>query len=359
MKACTIRHLFWAAPVALFVAACATAPKAQSGKHPLAEIPGQLDLGDREQGEITVIPFTIANRGESDLLIDQVTSDCSCSGLEIQESGALHRVESLMVRAGESIDVVARMAVRGRPGEPAHSTIFFRTNEDGQPQRSVTLNVARVMGVAVVPTSLVFGELQMDAESRQVVEIRDLSHRPLVLSRVENLAGEQVAARVLSNGLDGQQSESAAGRFIARCEVVTSARQAGSISGRIRLHLTRPDGAMTVDVPISGQVVPAVSIAPSRVILPRMSEKGHVYEAVCVCRNRVGKPLALSLVSAPPGLSVTIEPAASSAPVQLVRLQWTPPSGAPATATRQDTVRLKAVGAGLEIPVEIAIELNG
>src|SRR6516225_7078582 len=61
----------------------------------LIDYPANMDLGEHERGELVVSPVTIANRGGGVLVIDQIETNCSCTGLEREEGGQYERIESL------------------------------------------------------------------------------------------------------------------------------------------------------------------------------------------------------------------------------------------------------------------------
>jgi hypothetical protein len=54
-----------------------------AGTGPVIIFPSTIDLGEREQGQVVVTRFTISNDGVGDLQIQDVSTNCSCSGLEV------------------------------------------------------------------------------------------------------------------------------------------------------------------------------------------------------------------------------------------------------------------------------------
>ena len=68
-------------------------------KHdPVIEYPARLDFGEREIGEVAVVPFAIANRGTGGLVIDEIRTNCSGTGMEKRREFSFQRVESLRLR---------------------------------------------------------------------------------------------------------------------------------------------------------------------------------------------------------------------------------------------------------------------
>src|SRR5262245_39171196 len=79
---------------------------------PLIELPDTISIGNREMGDIVVVPFSIGNRGDQELVVDQVHTSCSCTGMEQQKDGKFYRVEAMRLRPGERADLVMRVSVR-------------------------------------------------------------------------------------------------------------------------------------------------------------------------------------------------------------------------------------------------------
>jgi hypothetical protein len=351
------RYVLWGfVCTGLFGLAYVTTPDGPIFRPPVIDLPEHLELGERELGEIVVAPLAISNRGGRDLLIDEISGNlCSCSGLEQQEGEGFRRFESLTIRPGETMNLVVRVAVRGRPGEPQTNDLSLRTNEIGQPRRFVRIHVARVTGVAITPSHVLLGDLLPGTEGRQVVEVRDVGQQGLELVRVESTDPERFEVRPQPGGTAGEDESASLGRLVARCEVIARAREVGTLSGHVRFHLTRPGGIVTAEVPVSGRIVAAVVATPSQIVLPRASTNGPLYHALCLCRNRLDGPLTLTVESASEGLSASVLPTSGPAAVRQVRIEFDPSHGTPEARTAK--VRLKAFGNGVETPVEIAVSL--
>src|SRR5205085_2712416 len=141
---------------------------------PVMECPQLLELGERELGEVALSRFTIANIGGGDLIIDQVQTNCSCTGLEREVDGKLERVESLHLRRGERADLDIRVSVQGYPGKPSQNVVRFRCNDPERPISEIKVLVSRVnAAVTTVPTSVVFGNQPLGRESIQQLDVFD------------------------------------------------------------------------------------------------------------------------------------------------------------------------------------------
>src|SRR5262249_23306808 len=149
---------------------------------------------EHELGDQVVSRFVIANTGGSDLVIDQIQSNCSCTGLEREENGQFVRLDSLRLQAGERIDLAVRVSVRGVPnGMRMINTIAFRTNAPTCPRGRIDAVVSKVHGgVSSRPVEVIFGTVPVGAEVRHVVDVRDTAQPPRVIERVVSTLPEQV-----------------------------------------------------------------------------------------------------------------------------------------------------------------------
>ena len=126
---------------------------------PRIEYPARLDLGNHEVGEIAITRFTIANRGGGELVIDDIHSNCSCTGMEREQDGRYGRVNSLRLKAGEQANLVMRVSVRGVPiGAEMLNAVEFQTNDPDRPTGRIEAVVRFVSGgVSATPQSIIFG----------------------------------------------------------------------------------------------------------------------------------------------------------------------------------------------------------
>src|SRR5262249_27681057 len=130
-----------------------------SSPDPMIDYPAKVDLGECEMGDQVVGRFTIANRGGGELIVDQIRTNCSCSGMEQEKDGRFFRIDSLRLNAGEQADLVMRVAVRGVPvGTEMLNIVEFQTNDPTHPTGRMEVVVRRVWGgVSTNPPSVIFG----------------------------------------------------------------------------------------------------------------------------------------------------------------------------------------------------------
>jgi hypothetical protein len=86
------------------------------------------------------------------------------------------------------------------------------------------------------------------------------------------------------------------------------------------------DGEFSADtIVVRGRVVTSVQASPSELVLPRASAGGAIYEATCLCRSTVGKPITIAVVEASDGLSATVPDTPSFVPLVVVKYHHTQP----------------------------------
>jgi hypothetical protein len=54
---------------------------------PKIEYPRNLDLGEHAVGDQAVVRFVISNRGGERLVLDNIRTNCSCTGMERESGG--------------------------------------------------------------------------------------------------------------------------------------------------------------------------------------------------------------------------------------------------------------------------------
>jgi hypothetical protein len=163
---------------------------------PIIEYPSNLDLGRRQVGEVVVSTFSVINRGNGGLIIDEIESNCACAGLEREVDGKLVRVESLCIQPGEKVELALRLIVKGRPGTSMETAISFRTNDPSYPTATIHPIVSWVSGgISTEPTTVLFGRLVSGAVAKQVIEIWDYSAEKRAIKQVNSTAPKRVATQ--------------------------------------------------------------------------------------------------------------------------------------------------------------------
>ncbi len=331
---------------------------ARQSVDPVIDYPDLVDLGERERGERVVARFTIANRGSGELVVDQIQTNCSCSGVEREVGGRFVQVRSLTLGAGEEAALVTRVSVGGVPiGSRMVNELYFRTNDPARPSGCIQAVVRRVHGgVFAFPESVTFGSVAVGATVRHVVDVHDLAATRRVIERVTSARPERVTARLLPLGAADNGEPHRYGLIIGRIEVTVNTGNADDINTSVEIHLANSSRRPDI-VPVVGRIVAPVVLNPSIVFLPRASANGPVYDATCVCRSTSGAPLALTLVSTPPGLTADIRTHENQSS-RTVWVRWDPQSAKASAAGRREVIRFRAKAGESELVLELPVLLR-
>jgi hypothetical protein len=310
---------------------------------PVLDYRGQLDLGEHEVGEEIIAPFSIANRGGRPLTIDDVRTNCSCTGMERIQDGHYVRIESLTLNAGEEARLFMRVSVRGAPAGGAMVNIVeFHSNDPLQPVGHIEAVVSRVSrGVSISPGSVVFGTVPLGHSVRHLLDVRDTAVPPRSIERVSSTNPARVSVRFLPGSQKPAEAESHAdGLLIGQLEITVGTGSPGEVNEAVHVHLAGerrdPDA-----VAVIGKVAAPIEVIPSMLVLPRTSTTGPLYDATCLCRSTNGDPLVLSVDSVPDGLKVEVLDNGSPQ-VRMVRVICDPRQGGTPAGGQTRTVRLRA-----------------
>jgi hypothetical protein len=326
---------------------------------PLIEYLAKIDLGDHELGDEAIGHFTIANRGGGELVVDQIETNCSCSGMEREQDGRYGRLESLRLKAGERADLVMRVSVRGVPdGAEMINVVKFETNDPTQPTGRIEAVVRHVSGgVTASPRTIVFGTVRIGTNLRYIVDVRDNALTPRVIERVTSTKPERVNARLVPPENSSQSPDSvSAGILIGRIEIKVDTNSPGDFDDTVQVHLAgeprRPDA-----ISIIGKVEAPFEISPSLLVLPRASTSGPIFDAKCICRSTSGEPLSLAVDSVPPGVTADVLEQDHPA-LKCIRIRWNPDQAEAATARDRQFIRLRAKSGEHGRILEVQLLLN-
>ncbi len=326
---------------------------------PLIDYPGVIDLGEQELGDLAVGRFTITNRGGAELVVDQIQTNCSCTGMERERDGRYERVESLRLKAGGQADLAIRVSVRGVPVNAAmHNHVEFRTNDPTQPTGHIEVIIRRVQGgVSVTPPAVIFGQVPIGAPLRQVLEVRDTALEPRHIERITTTGTERLTTRLLPvEDLPQGPLRHPDGPLIGKIEVVLDTGRAGHNYGGIQIHLA--GGIRSPDkVKVAWKVVAPVEMRPSSLVLPRQTANGLVYSAQSFCRSTGGKPLTLVVDSVPPDLTVEVL-AGGDASSRIIRVTVDPERAKSSVTGRRQLLHFRAQVGGEKVALQLPVVLQ-
>lgn len=323
---------------------------------PVLECPAVVELGDRELGEVAVARLTIANRGARELVIDEMQSNCACSGLEREQEGKFIRLSSLRLAPNEQAELIMRVLVQGSPGSPSQSRVAFRTNDPARPSAAIDTFVSKVKaGVNTVPTSVIFGTLSAESDACIVLDVFDSAIPARSIERVAALHPDRASVRLLplAGNLPGANRDEL-GALIGRLEITATTNSEGPLENDVEIYLTGERRPPTL-IPVSGRVAGPVEISPSMLVLPRSSGAGKVFFGQCVCRSTAGQPLALTVASVPSGLVAQVEAIEGNPSEQIIRIEWNPADDGDSKPELRRKVELKARVEGKDVKLGVPV----
>jgi hypothetical protein len=319
------------------------------------EFPHQVDLGESESGETAIGRFTIANRGNRELVIDEIRSSCSCSGLEREINGELVRIASTTLQPGERANMAVRLAVNGRMGTSLRAVITFHTSDPSLPEGAIEVVVPKVQeGIATNPTSVDFGDIVVGNKIQKIIEVWDTVPQPGAIREVVSTNPGILSVRLLDDAVTQKRDSVSGSRgvLIGRLEATLAPDSIGLVNERVEVQLsdlTRP----VRKVQVSARIVPQLTFQPSSLILPRGTGNGPSYEGECLCCNAEDEPFTLSIESVPSGLTASVSET-SKPGTKMIRIKWDPSS---TTGIQESpkivifTAGVKGKQIGLNIPV--------
>ncbi|MBA4065096.1 MAG: hypothetical protein C0501_15560 [Isosphaera sp.] len=325
---------------------------------PVLCCPDLLDLGRQEVATVAAGNLTVSNPGGSPLVIDQVRTGCSCTGLERMTEDGPRRVESLTLPPGGSVELTVRVSVPGPVGQQFATVVYFRTNDPNVPEgRFAVVVPVATGGVRADPSAVAFGLVPPGTAAERVVELRDYALEPRTVRSVAVSADDRVTAELLPPPPPDPAADPRAGVTVARVRVRLRTDAPGAVAGKILVVLDGPAREPDV-VPVSGRVVGPVEVTPASLVLPLVAGDGKPV-ARAVCSLSAGwKPFTLEVAECPAGLTATVTEPGPDGGVRRVAIELA--AGAvPAGRTETRTVRLRAVVGGETVTLDVPVLCRG
>jgi hypothetical protein len=303
--------------------------------------------------------FAIANRGGSELVIDDIRRSCSCTGLEREVDGKFTVVESLRLQPNETVNVNIRVAIRGRIGEPMRNQITMRTNDPNRPQAAIHVTADVSAGFTTSPTTVLLGTLVVGKETHTNITVRDAAAVRRKVVRVDSSAPEQFSVRFhpSDENTNSEMTESGPVRVLGYVEATVYAHSPGPIEGEVRIYLDDPSREPT-RIPVWGRATQPVEAVPASLVLPRSSQDGPIYFGECIMRSNDNSPFSLDAESLPPGVTVKFEPNQGQSTQQIVRIELNPEYRELPAAEPVQHVRLRATAGAQSTIVDIPVQLQ-
>ncbi len=311
---------------------------------PVIDCPSVVDAGEAEIYSVALGRFTVTNRGGRELVLNDIRTSCTCTGLERERDGTLFRVDEVRVQPGETVDLAIRQGVRGPVGTAFDTPVRFHTNDPASPEHTVRLLISRVTGgVETSPKSVAIGSVAVGAKAVHVIDVTDESLTPRLIERVVSSAPDRVRVRLIPRSSPNDP--------LARIEVEVDSRSAGPVDERVEIYSA--GRSFPTVVPVSGFVAAVVEISPKTPVVPRQSEGRLTFTATALCRSSQGLPLLPRVESCPADISVEVGSGEGS-PVRRLTITWNPAlasAGNPAPRI----VQFKVMVDGTEHAAEITV----
>ncbi len=292
---------------------------------PILVCPSELDLGEHEIGAVVIGRLEVANRGGQPLVIENVSTNCSCTGLEEEQNGNYVRVDRLVVAPGAVVPLIARLSVRGFPiGSRGSTTISFDTSDPERPRYNISIVVARVKGgVQPVPDTAVFGTLAIGSEQKRIVHLFDDALDPREIDSVTSSDPDRVRISLLPPDT-AKCTVPFTGKHIADLAIFAKSQFAGDLTATIHISLKgqqrSPDSIRVI-----GQFVSDLDLAPAAVSFPLRSANEDVFELSCICRSPNAMPFKLSAVASTPSVLVSVSETDKEKTIHTIRISATRP----------------------------------
>jgi hypothetical protein len=329
---------------------------------PVLEAASTIDLGPREYGQLVDASFVVANRGASELVLDEFRLSCSCNSLERRKNGEYLRIKSIRLGPKERADLRLRFVARAPVGGEMSTAIHYHSNDPARAQGSILLTIPKVTGgVITSPNPVAFGTVTTGSTPCILVEVRDRAAMPRSIKRVLSSNPELFTARWVARGLPEDRHPSIGDEILlGRIEITLQKQKPGPIDGNVKIFLNEDQRKPDL-LPVAGRVAAAVEALPSAIVLPRNSSKGPLYFASCICKSTSGAPLTLQLDEAPPEVSVILSQVRDCPGVQMARIEWKPGVGLSTSQAKKRIVFRARVGdqeTTLEIPIQVTSVLS-
>jgi hypothetical protein len=326
------------------------------GSDPVIEAPDFVDLGEQEAGKIAIAPITIANRGSTELLVNEIRTNCACAGLERELDGKHYRIDSLRVQRNEQVQLRVRVSVRGEPGRKSVSRLLFSTNDPLKREAMIELVISNVKGgVTPVPTHVDCGRILLGTTECRFIRVYDRGTLVRRITKVECKDKERLTARLIPTESDpanfDQQSSC---RLIGQIELIAHGRRPGQFQSQVLIYLNDALEPSNL-VPVTGRVCELIEVAPSPVVLPRQSNLGLVYVTHCRCRSTEGKRLEVTVDRLPKGLSAVVSGVENDPTEREVRIEWIPDGDVESNEFQRKSVVLGAHVGEQRTTIEISV----
>ena len=271
---------------------------------PKISYPAEILYETREIGDVITRKFFIQNQGFSELVINDIRSNCSCTGLETREGSEFFRASEIRIKGGQKSEVQLRVSVRGAPPESRLiNKIYFKTNDPVHSEGQINIIVNRVTaGVYSVPETLVINSVVSDKKIIKTIEIMDDAIKPRSIEGISISDNKKLTVSLFKNSGEIITAPNKGASTIGQIVVTNDASSPGPINATIKISISGRENKENY-VRVIGNIDSYFEISPKALILPRQSPTGPVYRTRCICRNNENSPIEAAVKKLPKGIT--------------------------------------------------------
>jgi hypothetical protein len=320
---------------------------------PVLDCPSEVTFEEQELGVPFVAHFRIANQGRAALVVDEVPSDCACTGLWLDRDDPPQRLKDVTLAPGESLPVRTNLRAYGRPGEPYRVCLTLSTSDPYRREFPVCINVGLLRGgLAWQPQSVVFGAVRAGERPKECVDVVDWAKLPRQIERVESSHPDKFQVKLVPCTVPSLANGTASP--VGRVEVTICTDEAGPVEGSVLVYIAG-DKRPPDSIPVFGNIINEIYDSPSTMMLPYRTTDGWQHEVKCLVKWRDrATPLQLQVIQTPPGIEIDIEGHNASA-ARTVRIRARPDFTRQQSSPEGPRVILHAFDGDRIIPVTITV----
>lgn len=251
-----------------------------------------FDMGRIREGEDGVGVFHIENRGNEDLLIEEITTSCGCTVAELPD-------EERRIRPRETRDLTITFHSQGRLGQQ-RSVVVLKLNDPREPRVNLVVKSVVETLFRVVPDPPLILRSARRGSTLPPLEVyptrEDEGLDQLEVDVPPGLLQYDQAPVVDDDGVAGV-------RLTFR---VPDEIELGIVNGRIKLAAVVNGESATLTVPVTGQVVGDLTVRPAIIQSLEATPRGRRFAPLTIAATN-DKPFRVLGIDAGPYLDVQCE----------------------------------------------------
>jgi len=324
---------------------------------PVFEIDQHHDLGVQHFGSIVPYKFPVKNEGNRTLWIEKFATSCSCAGIQMEQDGALVKVDRLSLAPGQEKELILNIAASVTVGSEQKILVVFSTNDPDRARTMATFFIPRIVGpMDTEPLALAVNDLVQGVASQRLIKIRRQTHAQ---NRVVKVHSSDPADFTVSYRLADAKDRSSptSADLEGWVEVVFPAKRSGKIEGFIEIDFLE-NGRYPHRIPVLGQVQPAVALEPDTLIF---QPGAHSRPQTIMVHSQLGPIRSVTPVTSGAASTIRILPGKVTGNTVALEVSCQP-DAASAPSGSLHTLELQVVlasGQSFRLPVTVVIPREG